>query len=266
MSNYQTILYSTEQTTGQNIAQITLNRPERRNAVTAELLDELTDAFGRAAADEQVRAVVLTGAGKGFCAGQDLSAFGGIMTPEQVRSAVIDHYMPLILAICRLPKPIIGAINGVAAGAGCSLALACDLRIMADDASQLQAFSNIGLVPDAGSSWFLTRLVGYSRAYEIAISGERVTAQRCLELGLANRVVPADALLAEALAWAAQLAQRPTYALGLTKQVMQEAALSDLATIIQREAEFQGQCVQSADHHEGVLAFMQKRQPVFSGR
>ncbi len=262
MANDPMILYQTDQ----SVATITLNRPERRNAVTAAMLDELTAAFGRAAADQSVRAVVLTGTGAGFCAGQDLGSFGGIATREAVRSAVLDHYKPLILRMVTLPKPIIGAINGVAAGAGASLALACDLRIMADDASLMEAFINIGLVPDAGSSWFLTRLVGYSRAFEIAIEGERITAQRCLALGLANRVTPATTLLADAHAWAHELAQRPTYAIGLTKQVLLQATERNLEAIIELEADLQGEAVASQDHREGVAAFMQKRKPIFQGR
>jgi 2-(1,2-epoxy-1,2-dihydrophenyl)acetyl-CoA isomerase len=262
MSDYQTILYATDQA----VATITLNRPERRNAVTHELLGELLNAFNRAGNDDAVRAIVLTGAGKGFCAGQDLSAFGGIASSEQVRRAVIDHYKPLIMRMVTLPKPIIGAINGAAAGAGASLALACDLRMMADDANLIQAFSNIGLVPDAGSSWFLVRLVGYSRAFEIAIEGERIAAQRCLELGLTNRVTTAERLLTDALAWAQHLAQRPTLAIGLTKDAMLQATERNLDAIIELEAELQGQTIISHDHKEGVMAFMEKRKPVFTGK
>jgi 2-(1,2-epoxy-1,2-dihydrophenyl)acetyl-CoA isomerase len=262
MSAYKTIL----STLDQGVATITINRPERRNAVTQEVLGELLDAFTQAGNDETVRAIVLTGAGKDFCSGQDLSAFGGIASSEQVRRAVIDHYKPLIMGMVTLPKPIIGAINGAAAGAGASIALACDLRIMADNASILQAFSNIGLVPDAGSSWFLVRLVGYSRAFEIAIEGERIAASRCLELGLTNRVAVADQLVSAAQSWAQQLAQRPTFAIGLTKQAMQQATGRDLGAIIELEAELQGQTIVSADHKEGVQAFMEKRKPVFQGK
>lgn len=262
MSTEQPILYTTDQ----GVATITLNRPDRRNAVTPQLLQELRAALDRAAADPAVRALVLTGAGKGFCAGQDLSAFGGFTSPEQVRATVLTHYKPVIMRLCTLEKPIIGAINGAAAGAGASLALACDLRIMAADATLVQAFSNIGLVPDAGSSWFLVRLVGYSRALEIAITGERISAARCLELGLANRVVPSADLVTAAQTWAQQLAQRPTLAIGLTKRIMQQASDRDLATIIHLEAEMQMAAVLSHDHREGVTAFLEKRQPLFTGK
>ncbi len=261
MSDEQPILYTVDQ----GVATITLNRPERRNAVTPALLQGLGAALDQVGADAKVRAVVLTGAGKGFCSGQDLSAFGAMRSADEVRTTVIENYKPVIMRLCRLEKPIIGAINGAAAGAGASLALACDLRIMAEDGSLVQAFSNIGLVPDAGSSWFLVRLVGYSRALEIAIEGERISAQRCLELGLTNRLAPADALLSAAQSWAQQLAQRPTLAIGLTKRIMQQAAQQDLETIIHLEAELQTQTIVSHDHREGVTAFLEKRKPSFTG-
>jgi len=262
MGDEQTILYQVEN----GVATITLNRPERRNAFTPAMLQALRDCFVQAGQAASVRAVMVTGAGKGFCAGQDLSIFGGIPEPDAVREVVLNYYRPMIESICQLEKPVIAAINGVAAGAGASLALACDLRIMADDAGILMAFSNIGLVPDAGASWFLTRLVGYSRAYEIAISGERVPAARCLELGLANRVTASSALLADAQQWAQQVAQRPTVALGLTKRVMLQATIQDLTAILVVEAELQAQATTTADHREGVIAFVEKRPPVFTGR
>jgi 2-(1,2-epoxy-1,2-dihydrophenyl)acetyl-CoA isomerase len=262
MSDEQPILYTTDQ----GVATLTLNRPDRRNAVTPTLLRELGAALDRAAADNTVRALVLTGAGKGFCAGQDLSAFGGPSDPDQVRATVLENYKPVIMRLCTIEKPIIAAVNGAAAGAGASLALACDLRILADDATLVQAFSNIGLVPDAGSSWFLVRLVGYSRALEIAITGERISAQRCLELGLTNRVAPAATLASAAQEWAHQLARRPTLAIGLTKRLMQQAGDRNLETIIHLEAELQSVAVCSHDHREGVTAFLEKRQPVFQGK
>jgi 2-(1,2-epoxy-1,2-dihydrophenyl)acetyl-CoA isomerase len=262
MTVYQTLLYNVDQ----NVALIRLNRPERRNALTRELLSELTFALDAAGSDDGVRAVVLTGEGKTFCSGQDLSAFTAAPTPDDIRAAIAETYKPAILRLCTLPKPVIAAVNGAAAGAGASLALACDLRVLADDASLVQAFVNIGLVPDAGSSWFLTRLVGYSRAFEIAISGERIPAPRCLELGLANRIAPAASLLDSALEWARQLAQRPTYAIGLTKQAMIAATEHSLAGTMDLEADLQALAVTSEDHREGVSAFLQKRVPVFRGR
>jgi 2-(1,2-epoxy-1,2-dihydrophenyl)acetyl-CoA isomerase len=262
MHEEQGVLYRvTEQ-----VATVTLNRPQKRNAFTPEMLQALRGAFVRAGEDPAVRAVLLTGAGKGFCAGQDLAIFDGVPSPERVREIVLDYYRPMILSIVQLQKPVIAAVNGVAAGAGASLALACDLRIMAHDASLLMAFSNIGLVPDAGASWFLTRLVGYSRAYEIAALGERVGAERCLELGLTNWVTGADTLLADALERAIRLAQRPTLALGMTKHALQQAAQHDLATILELEAELQARATATADHQEGIAAFVQKREPRFRGQ
>ena len=262
MPTFQTILYSTDQ----NVALIKLNRPERRNALTDEMLTELKIALDSAASDANARAILLTGEGKGFCAGQDLGTFGGPATPDSVRHAIMNLYKPVIMAITTIEKPIVGAINGAAAGAGASLALACDLRIMADNAFIMQAFSNIGLVPDAGSNWFMTRQLGYSRAYQLAIEAERISAERCLELGLTNRVAAAASLQEEALAWAHQLSQRPTVALGQTKRLMMQAYTTSLEEMIAIEAEAQAKAVQSHDHTEGVTAFMEKRRAAFQGR
>ncbi|HEU5012269.1 MAG TPA: enoyl-CoA hydratase-related protein [Roseiflexaceae bacterium] len=247
-----------------SVATITLNRPEARNALNDELLDGLRAAFEQAR-DEQVRAVVLAGAGKGFCSGADLSVFGQARTPDETAAYISAKYQPLMQAICALPKPVIGAINGVAAGAGAALALACDLHVMAEDASIMMAFSNIGLVPDAGATWFLARLVGYSRAFEIASEAERIGAARCYELGMANRIVPAAELLPAAQAWAERLAQRPTLALGLTKQALYHALESDLLDTIAYEAELQKHTIVSDDHREGVTAFRERRPPMYKG-
>ena len=216
---YETILYKREG----SIALITLNRPQKRNAMDNALNRDLLSALAHASDEQQVRAVLITGAGKGFCAGADLTIFQPIPTPDQIYHYIITTYLPMMEIITTMQKPVIAAVNGVAAGAGASLALACDLRVMAHDASLLMAFSNIALIPDAGATWLLARLVGYSRAYEIAIEGQRVHAERCLELGLTNKVVPAEQLLEISLAWAEQLAQRPTLALGLTKKAMHYA-------------------------------------------
>lgn len=259
---YQTILYDA----ADGVATITLNRPEKLNAVTLEMLWEMGQAFAAARDDEHVRAVVLTGAGRGFCSGQDLTAFAGFPTPDQVEEAIVTGYKPLVGLMTTLEKPVIGAVNGVAAGAGASLALACDLRIMADDASLMQAFINIGLVPDAGSTWFMARLVGYSRALEIAIEGERIPASRCLELGLTNRVAPPDQLMGAAMEWARKLAARPTRGIGLTKLAMTHAVTHDLISTLEYEAQLQKMTVVTEDHREGVMAFIEKRQPVFKGR
>lgn len=264
MTDHRTILYESKR----GVATITLNRPERLNAITDELMDEMIKALKTAARDKTVRALILTGAGKGFCSGQDLAAFSGDRRPgdNSVYEHLVNHYRGLIKLLWTVEKPIIAAINGVAAGAGASLALACDLRLMARDASLLQAFSNIGLIPDSGSTWFLVRQVGYSHAFEIAIEGERISAERCLELGLTNRVVEPEALMTETQAWAERLAQRPTYALGLTKRAMHRAMTSTLLEAIEYEAHLQQLAAESEDFVEGVKAFAEKRTPEFKGR
>lgn len=261
MPIYQTILYSVDQA----VATIRLNRPDRRNALTQDMLSELRTAIEEIADDDDVRAIVITGEGPTFCSGQDLSIFTGKVDGHTVREAIVKYYKPLILAMVDLQKPIIGAINGGAAGAGASLALACDLRIMGDDAYILQAFSNIGLVPDAGSTWFMARLVGYSRALQLCIEAERIPAARCLDLGLCNRLVPAADLQAAAQAWAHSLAQRPTLAIGWTKHALGAAVTTTLEASIHLEADLQAQAIATQDHKEGVMAFVQKRAPVFTG-
>lgn len=261
MSDYQTILYSVDEA----VATICLNRPERRNALTTQLLDELRHAFETAAADPAVRAIVLTGAGPTFCSGQDLSMFTGKLEGHTVRDAILKHYKPLILGMVELPKPIIGAINGGAAGAGASLALACDLRVMAEESYIMQAFSNIGLVPDAGSTWFMVRMLGYSRAFQLCAEAERISAARCMEYGMCNRMAPADELLSVAQSWARELAGRPTLALGWTKRALDAGLSTTLEASIQIEAQLQAQAIETGDHIEGVTAFLQKRAPVFKG-
>jgi len=261
MSDFEAVLYENYG----SVVKITMNRPDRRNALNDTLHRDLLAAFEQASEDETVRAIVLTGAGKGFCAGADLSVFQQMPTPDQVYDAIVDNYQPLVGLITRIQKPVIAAINGTAAGAGASLALACDLRVMAEDSSIMMAFSNVGLVPDAGATWLLVRQLGYSRAYEIAIEGQKISAERCLEWGLANKLAPPDSLSDVALAWAMKLAKRPTLALGLTKLAMNHASLHDVESTIEYEARLQKQTVPSHDHMEGVTAFLQKREPSFKG-
>ena len=261
MTTYNTVLYATEGA----VAVIRMNRVERRNAFTPEMLAELHDAFRQAEQDAAVRAIVLTGEGPTFSAGQDLSIFTGAVDTANVREAIKSYYKPLIVRMVTMPKIIIGAINGGAAGAGASLALACDLRIMADDGYILQAFSNIGLVPDAGSTWFMARMVGYSRALQLCIEAERISAPRCLQLGLCNEVVAGSFLMHKAEEWAQALAARPSKALGWTKQALNASMHSSLEAAIDYEAELQAHAIATTDHKEGVTAFLQKRAPVFRG-
>lgn len=262
MSVYETLIYEIQD----NVAILTMNRPERRNALNAQLNADLLSAFQQAQADETVRAVALTGAGKGFCAGADLTAVATIPSPDDLYQRIIDSYQPLMGLITTLKKPVIAAINGTAAGAGMALALACDLQVMAHNASLMMAFSNIAFVPDAGATWFLIRQIGYSRAYQMAIEGQHITADQCLHWGLVNKVVAVDRLLEDTLAWAHHLARRPTLALGLTKHALHFAAQNDLLATIEYEASLQKQTIASQDFQEGVMAFMQKREPDFKGK
>ena len=249
----------------ENVLTITMDRPERRNALNLTLDEELRQAFAAAESDD-VRAVVLRANGPSFCAGADLNVLQDVSDPEEIQKHVMTRYLPLIEQIVTLEKPVVAAINGSAAGAGMALALACDLRVMADDANMVLAFSRIGFVPDSGASWLLVRQVGYSRAFEMAAEAEPVAAERCKELGLTNRVVPAIGLHEETHTWAKRLAQGPTLALGLTKRALQGALERSLIDTIEMEARFQKKAAASRDHREGLQAFKEKRAPDFEGR
>lgn len=247
------------------VATITLNRPEALNALDGEAKTGLLAALKRAAVDPGVRAVVLTGAGRSFCAGQDLrERLDPAASPldEEVR----DRYNPLIWAIRALPQPSIAAVNGAAAGAGVGLALACDLRIAADDARFVLAFGRLGLVPDSGTSWLLPRVVGAGRAAELLLVGDPLDAASAERIGLVNRVVPAAQLLDEAHALAVRLAGGSPLAMALTKQLLADAADATLDDALAAEAEFQGRAGRSPGHAEGLAAFVEKRPPSFPDR
>ena len=247
----------------EGVATVTLDRPDQLNSLTRDSRRELAaelSALGRRA---DVRAVVLTGAGRAFCAGQDLREEGAL---DQVEATIIDTYIPVIVAIQELRVPVIAAINGPAVGAGLSFALACDWRVMADDAVLMMAFSNIGLVPDSGASWLLPRIVGYERAFELAASGRRVEADEAAALGLVQQVVKRDEVVAAAQAHAASLAARPPLAVAWTKRLMREARSTTLAESMRSEAAAQADAVATADHAEGVRAFAEKRAARFEGR
>ncbi len=241
---------------------ITLNRPEVLNAFNRALHKALREAL-KEARDPEVRAVVLTGAGRGFSAGQDLKEFG---EAGNVGDALRDTYHPNVLAIRALEKPVIAAVNGVCAGAGLSLACVCDLRIAGDDASFVPGFIGIGLVPDAGGTYFLQRLLGASRAFEWMSSNRRLSAAEAHAWGLVSEVVEADGLQRRAAELAASYAALPTRGIGMTKRLFDHAAGATLEAQLELEAQLQAAATQTDDFREGVSAFLEKRAPKFSGR
>jgi 2-(1,2-epoxy-1,2-dihydrophenyl)acetyl-CoA isomerase len=249
-----------------DVLRLTLDRPDQRNALSPQLDADLRAALGEVTESDAIRCVVLHGAGGSFCAGADLNVLREEPTPEEMYKHLTERYLPLIRSITDLPLPVVAAIEGTAAGAGMALALACDLRVMAEDAQIVPAFSSIGFVPDSGASYFLARQVGYSRAFEILAESRPLAASRCEELGLTNRVAPAGESLDAALTWAAELAERPTLALGLTKQALHHAADHDLEEVVRFEAQLQKETIQSDDHAEGLAAFLEKRSPSFTGQ
>lgn len=259
--SYQTILFET----ADGIARITLNRPEKLNAFTAEMHAELRDALGKVEAGG-VRALLLTGAGRGFCAGQDLSQRRGSTTAPDLGETLDTLYNPLIRRLRALEMPVIGAVNGVAAGAGMSLALACDITLAARSASFLQAFAKIGLLPDSGSTYFLPRLAGDARARALALLAEKITAEQAAAWGLIWKVVDDAKLMDEAEALARHLASQPTKALGFIKRALDAAAGNTLDTQLDLERDLQREAGRTEDYREGVAAFLEKRAPIFKGR
>ena len=250
------------------VGTITLNRPDAMNALTTEMKEALRDTVQRAAADDSVRAVVLTGAGRAFCAGQDLREHmtslesGAAGLGETVRA----HYNPTALALARMPKPVVAAVNGSAAGAGASLTFACDFRIVSEKASFLMAFARVGLSSDTGAAWTLQRLVGRAKAAELLMLAEPIRAAEAAELGLATSVVPPEELAGAAGALAARLAQGPTVALAAIKEALDHAATHDFAASLEREAELQERCGATHDHRAATYAFVRKETPSFDGR
>ena len=244
------------------VAVITLHRPEAMNSFNTELRADLAAALRKAHDDASVRVVVLTGEGRTFSAGADLKA--GI--DKDVAEILQVEYRPVQEAIANIPKPVIAAIPGSAAGIGLSIALNCDLLIMADNAFMLSPFTTISLVPDGGMNWMLVQQIGYRRAFQLSIESERVAADRCVELGLANRAVPADELQSAALEWAQALAQRAPLSLAATKKVMRFAANNDWGRSYDLEAQLQGELLASDDNKEGIQAFFEKRAPKFTGK
>jgi 2-(1,2-epoxy-1,2-dihydrophenyl)acetyl-CoA isomerase len=257
---YETLLVESRD----GIRVITLNRPEVLNAISAQLGTELLDALRDAERAADARCVLLTGAGRGFCAGADLreQAPGQTSVGDLLRT----RYNGIVLRMRTMEKPVIAAVNGVAAGAGCNLALAADVRVASERASFIEAFSRVGLIPDSGGTWLLPRLVGTGRALEMMLFAEPVDAAGAERLGLVNRVVPHDDLMPRALEWAARLAAGPTKAYGLIKRGLNQAVSATLADSLEYEAQLQEVASRTEDHREGVAAFLAKRPPAYQGR
>jgi len=254
---YETILYEV----ADGVGRITLNRPDKLNSFNAQMHKELIAALRQAAKDPAVRCLVITGAGRGFCAGQDLADVSG----QPIGDLVRQNYNVWVTQIRTMEKPVLAAVNGVAAGAGCSLALAADLIIMSDRASLVQAFVKVGLVPDTGASYFLPRLIGYHKAMELALFGEKISAQQAFELGLCNRIVPEAEFEAVVSDWATRLAQGPR-SMGWIKRQFTRGLEQDLASILELEAYDQEAAIQTEDAREAIKAFLEKRPPRFTGR
>ena len=259
---YQFILFEVDQ----GVARLTLNRPDVLNSIHTAMSGEIQEALAHAAREPEIRAVLLTGKGRGFCAGQDLDEVRPGGTVNDFAAHARNAYTPIVRGLRALEKPVVCAVNGVAAGAGANLALACDLVLAAEEASFVQVFAKIGLVPDTGGSFFLPRLVGMARATALAMLAEKITTAQAVDIGLIYRACPAASLDEEASKLALHLATQPTVGLGLTKRLLNAAWVNDLETQLELEAECQGAAGRSADYAEGVAAFLAKRKPVFTGQ
>ncbi|WP_436493881.1 enoyl-CoA hydratase-related protein [Actinokineospora sp. HUAS TT18] len=247
---------------------LTLNRPDAFNSLTVELKEALLAALEAAAGDDSVRAIVLTGAGKAFCAGQDLKEHMALLAANDPAplATVEKHYNPIVTAITSMPKPVIAAVNGMAAGAGASFAYACDLRIVASSAKFLMAFANVGLTADSGAAWTLPRLIGYGRAMEMMLLAKPVDAEEALRIGMVTQVVAPEDVLSTARALASTMAAGPTTAYAKIKEAMLASAAGSLSDGLAVEGRTQAEAGQTADHREAVDAFVAKRKPDFSGK
>ncbi len=246
------------------VAIVALNRPDALNGFTTELCEELLAALETAWRDDAIRAVVLTGEGRAFSAGADLKqGFDGERTTQ---GKLLYEYRPALATIAQMPKPVIAAVPGFAAGVGLSFALHADLLIMAEESFILSPFTTISLVPDGGANWLLVRQLGYRRAFQLSIESERIGAERCVELGIANRTAPADTLRESAVEWAKALSKRAPLSIAATKKVMRAAMDNDWASCFELEAELQEMLRNSDDAKEGVAAFFEKREPDFQGK
>ncbi len=260
MSEYESVIVEQH---GQ-VAVVSLNRPDCLNAFNKTLLRELLPAIKAVNADANIRVAILTGVGRAFSAGADLSE--EVDSDFRVEDQLNNEYKPILMAICESPQPWISVVNGAAAGIGSAFAMVCDLTLMAEDAYLYQAFTAIGLIPDGGATWHLVHTLGRKRAYELIVSGEKLKAEKCLALGLCNRVVATETVLDEALEWARELAAKAPLSLRYAKQALNEAVTNSLTDTISNEAKLQHLCMTSVDFAEGVTAFMQKREPEWQGR
>jgi 2-(1,2-epoxy-1,2-dihydrophenyl)acetyl-CoA isomerase len=248
-----------------NVAWIALNRPEVFNSFNREMALQLQDILDNCAGDSNVRAIVLTGNGKAFCAGQDLKE---VTTPELnpgFRKILEEHYNPIIQKIRNIEKPVVAAVNGVAAGAGANIALACDIVVAVESASFIQAFSKIGLIPDSAGTFFLPRLIGFQKATALMMLGDKVTAEEAMNIGMIYKVFSADSFETEVKKVAENLAQMPTLALGLTKRLLNQSMTNSLEAQLALESDLQIEASSSNDYKEGVTAFVEKRKPEFKG-
>jgi 2-(1,2-epoxy-1,2-dihydrophenyl)acetyl-CoA isomerase len=248
-----------------NIGFITLNRPDVFNSFNREMALLMQDTLDSCSNDVNVRAIVITGSGKAFCAGQDLKE---VTTPELnpgFRKILEEHYNPIIQKIRNIEKPIIAAVNGVAAGAGANIALACDIVVAADNASFIQAFSKIGLIPDSAGTFFLPRLIGFQKASALMMLGDKVSAEEAFNLGMIYKMYPTSFFEEEVLALATTLANMPTLALGLTKRLLNQSLTNNLEQQLNLESDLQIESSSSNDYKEGVTAFVEKRKPEFKG-
>ena len=249
-----------------NIAWLTLNRPDVFNSFNREMALRLQDELDACNANSNVRAIVITGSGKAFCAGQDLKE---VTTPEMnpgFKKILEEHYNPIIARIRSVEKPIIAAVNGVAAGAGANIALACDIVVASEKASFIQAFSKIGLIPDSAGTFFLPRLIGVQRATALMMLGEKVLAEDAEKIGMIYKMYSAEDFNAEVFVLAEKLSKMPTKALGLTKRLLNQSLTNDLTAQLELESKLQIEAAQSNDYAEGVSAFMEKRKPTFKGK
>lgn len=253
-----------------SVAAITLNRPDSRNALTLDMIEALKAVLNQCSSDSTIRAVLLTGAGEGFSSGADLYQMRAALAEHDISDVLREGLNRVVVALRQIPKPVVAAVNGVAAGAGASLALAADVRVASDRATFVfAAFANLGLIPDAGVTYLLPRLVGEAKALELLLlanAKNRVDAADALTLGIVNRVVPHDSVLSEAQALATRLAQMPTQALGMTKQAVYRAGDSDLTAALENEAYLQGKAARTRDFQEGLSAILEKRPPDFTGQ